>query len=101
MNEKEIKKAKARKYYLENREYIIQRNTEYHHNNKIKKIEYMKEYNKKYYIKNKHNWNKRYNSKSEEEKQAIKNKYKDKKKKNIIKLKEEPYKPPNFLITFN
>ena len=84
------KKEKLRKYYYENREKIIA---------------YMKNYNKAYYVKNSHNWNVRRNNKSLEEKQKDRKKY-NKKKKNIIlkeqpnKEPEQPYKEPNFWISF-
>lgn len=44
---------KARRYYLEHREDIIAKNTEYYKNHKDKISKYQKEYNKLYYILNK------------------------------------------------
>ena len=88
-----------KEYYLNNREAIIEKQKLYYQNNKIKYLEYMKKYNATYYVKNSHNWNVRRNNKSLEEKQKDRKKYNNKNK-NII-LKEQPYKEPNFLISFN
>jgi hypothetical protein len=92
----------AKEYYKRNREEIIKRNTLYYQKNKIKYLDYMKQYNKEYYQKNKHNWNIRYNNMSLEEKQKYRKKYyQPKTEKKIYELKEVPYIEPNFLITFN
>ena len=90
----------AKDYYMRNREYIIEKNKEYYHRTKnADRLIKMREYNAEYYKKNKTNWNTRYNNMSLEEKQMYRKKYYQPKKEK--KIKEIPYKEPNFLISFN
>ena len=86
-------KKYSKEYYIQNREAIIERSKLNYQKNKIKYLDYMREYNKKYYLEHKTNWNVRRNNKSLEEKQKN-----NRLKKPDLKEISIPYKKPNFWL---